>query len=129
MWEVPRSSNRRIGERVAVDPIPVALVLPNERKGLLRRPVEIEGLVLDVSVSGLAIGCPKVPKLANRTVATLQVQGSVSTVRVVRSSLTADGRGIVYGVSFVRLDPRLQDELYAVLGRGRPTAELWFTAR
>jgi len=129
MWEVPRSSNRRIGERVAVEPIPAVVVLPTERKGLRRRPVELEGQIVDVSVSGLAIECPSSPKLVNRTAASLRVHGSESAIRVVRSEPTTDGMRRVYGVSFVRLDPRLQDELYAVLGRGRPTDELWFTAR
>jgi hypothetical protein len=129
MWEVPRSSNRRIGERVAVEPIPVTIVLPHERKGLRRRPVAIEGQILDVSVSGLAIECPSSPKLVNRTLADIHVNGSESAVRVVRSAPTPDGMRRIYGVSFTRLHPRLQDELYAVLGRGRPTSDLWFTAR
>jgi hypothetical protein len=122
MSEVPRSSNRRIGERVEVEPIPVSLVLDRSgRRGLRRRPAEIPGRILDVSVSGA--------ELVYRTVASLSVHGSLSTVRVVRSTPGTSPGTRIYGVMFVHLDPRLQEELYAVLGRGRPASDLWFTAR
>ena len=130
MSEVPRSSNRRIGERVEVDPIAVSLVLDRSgRRGLRRRPAEISGRIVDVSVSGAAIECPTSAELANRTVASLSVHGSLSTVRVVRSTPGTSPGTRIYGVMFVHLDPRLQEELYAVLGRGRPTSDVWFTAR
>jgi hypothetical protein len=130
MWEAPRPSNRRIGERVAVEPIPVTLVLEGSgaRRGLRRRPTQLPGRIVDVSVSGVAIECEGAEQIPNRTLVSLDVNGTVSTARVVRSSAKPGG-GRVYGLAFVRLDPRLQEELYAVLGSGRPVAELWFRAR
>jgi hypothetical protein len=131
MWEVPRPSNRRIGERVAVEPIAANLVLDHGggRRRLRRRPAVVPGRIVDVSVSGAAIECPSSNQIPNRTLVSLEVHGSVSTARVVRSTATPRGEGRIYGLAFVRLDPRLRDELYAVLGRDRPSADLWFRAR
>jgi hypothetical protein len=128
--EPPRSPNRRIGDRVAVDPIPVTFVLDRGQRRLLRRrPVEIPGQLVDVSVSGAAIEAPSSPLLIARTRVLLEVHGTVSTVKVIRV-IPGAGRGVsVYGVAWLQLDAALSEELYAVLGDGRPNEEAWFRAR
>jgi len=130
MSEGPRSANRRIGERLEIEPVPATLVFDRqEGRWLRRRPLELHGQVVDVSVSGVAIECVGSAEVADRGMATLRVRGSESFVRVTRWSTSADGEVRTYGVVFVRLHPRLQTELFAVLGRGRPTPDRWFTAR
>jgi hypothetical protein len=120
---------RRIGERVAVDPIAVRWVVVADRAGRFGRrrneTVEHPGRILDVSVTGAAIEGPSaLSALVGKEVSLLTEEGE-SVVRVRRVADTSDPARHVYGVMFVQLHEELQARIDALLGRRRPGEDAW----
>lgn len=126
--EKPR--DRRIGERIAIEPIDVAWVVsPTRSTGLFRRrsaePVEEPGRVVDISVTGAGIEGPDHPDLVPRSTATVTFAGGGSVVRIRRKVATGRPGVAFYGVELEELDPALREAFYAALGKGRPGENAW----
>src|SRR5690606_2558124 len=87
MGSEPRTGNRRIGQRLSIDPIEVTWVIP--APGLLRRnkTVEVPGRIVDVSVSGAGIEGPREPRVGEPgRVVTIRFRDSQSLVRLRRAA-------------------------------------------
>jgi hypothetical protein len=122
--------DRRIGERIAIEPIEVAWLLASTRSsGLLRRrtseAVEEPGRVVDISVTGAGIEGPDHPDLVPRSIASVTFEGGVSVVRIRRKVATTRPGVAFYGVELEELDERLREAFYSALGRGRPGENSW----
>ena len=124
--------NRRIGERITIDPIPMTWIIESvTRSRFGRERIEhhqAHGRILDVSVSGAHVEGPDVPLIPKGAVTSIVVNDTTSVVRVIRSNATGIPWVRRYGVVFVRLHPQFQEELYALLGQGRPSERAWFRA-
>jgi len=93
---------RRIGDRVDIDAIPVLWRVPppdQGRKGGRRGRRKVEsGALLDVSVSGLQIRAPATNDLSVRAVIHIDVDGIVGAVAIRRITPVPGTRFCDYGV-------------------------------
>jgi hypothetical protein len=129
-----RGGNRRIGDRLAIDPIEVTWVIgdpgPARRRSRRRQKVDsYTGYMIDVSVSGAAILGPSSPQLPIRSRAIIRVHDGESSVMVRRSQAAHVQGMLLYGVQFLELDKRLETEIYELLSTKRPSEESWLRSR
>ncbi|MCD9624532.1 PilZ domain-containing protein [Rhabdothermincola salaria] len=127
--ERPGPYERRIGERVPIEPIEVTWLVPAEESGRFgrrRRVVrEQSGRVLDVSITGAAIEGPAESGLRTGAEVTIRACGGDSVVRIRRAQETERSGILRYGVEFVALDGGLKGEVSSILQRGRPGESTW----
>lgn len=127
MPEKEKPRDRRIGDRISIEPIEVAWVVSLRPSGLRRRrePGEAPGRVVDISVTGAGIEGPDHPDLVLRRTAEVVYEGGRSVVRI-RRKVAADRPGVAfYGVELEELDPALREAFYSALGDGRPAENAW----
>ncbi len=130
MTEDDTPRDRRIGERIQIEPIEIGWIVSGTRSsGLLRRrsngPVEEPGRVVDISVTGAGIEGPDHPDLVPRSKASVAFEGGVSVVRIRRKVATGTPGVAFYGVELEELDPALREAFYSALGKGRPGENAW----
>jgi hypothetical protein len=96
----------------SVVPIDVSCLVDRQVRTRLGRTrveqLELPGRILELSISGAGIEGPAALRLPSGAAVVLRVHETHSTVRVIRSAPGAEPRALVYGVVFVRLDPRFQ---------------------
>ena len=127
--DAPRP-DRRIGERIVIEPIEVAWLLVEEQpQGRLRRKkpgvTSHPGRVVDVSVTGAAIDGPSHPDLRRGAKATVAFGHGRSQVWIRRKVPTERPDVVRYGVEYEYLDDDLRDAIFAAVGRGRPGEKAW----
>jgi hypothetical protein len=126
----PAPRDRRIGDRVSIEPIQVTwLTTDVVASGVLRRarprPAEHPGRIVNVSVTGAGIEGPRHPDLKPRTRATLGFEGGSSQVLIRRVQPTRRPDVVYYGVQLEDLDPALREAIYSRVGEGRPGEQSW----
>jgi hypothetical protein len=128
-----RGANRRIGDRLAIDPIEVTWIIgdpgPARRSRRRSKVDSYTGYMIDVSVSGAAILGPSSPQLPLRSAVIIRVHGVESSVMIRRSQAAHVQGMLLYGVQFLVLDKRLETEIYALLSAERPSEDSWLRSR
>jgi len=125
----PPNHERRIGSRVDIEPVAVRWILPNQKKGLFRKPPERVGRMVNLSITGAGIETPDDVEVRAGTIVGLQVGPYDTQVRV-RRSIPGVGPGLkLVGVEFVNLRGALKDEVVRALADGRPAEDDWLRAK
>jgi PilZ domain len=122
--------DRRIGERIVIEPIEVVwAVVENVPQGRLRRKKPAitgrPGHVIDVSVTGAAIAGPAHPDLVTGAKAVIVFDHGRSEVRIKRCVPTKDPEVVRYGVEYEHLDAALREAIFTAVGRDRPGEQAW----
>jgi hypothetical protein len=121
-------NERRIGARVDVEPVEVRWILPEERSRRSRKPTDVVGWLVNLSITGAAINASSDLPVRPGMLAVLQIGRGRTAVRVKTSMPTDRANVRRFGVEFVDLQSPLKEEIYAVLGHGRPEESAWFRA-
>ena len=124
------TGDRRIGSRLDIDPVEIRWILPEQRKGRFRRkrPVDL-GRMVNISITGAAIEAASDLPARLGAVVGIFVNERQATVRIRQTKPTDQPDVMVYGVEFIELSARLKDEIYGLLGSGRPTEDSWLRAK
>lgn len=122
--------DRRIGERVSIEPVDVAwLTTDVVAQGRLRRAkptaVEHPGRIVNLSATGAGIEGPFHPALRVGAKATLVYEGSLSVVWIRRITDTDRPDVAYYGVELEEMDPALREAVFSIVGKGRPGEQAW----
>lgn len=122
---------RRIGERRSTPPVSIEW-LPIWGRGPLSivdgGEEAVEGVVIDVSVSGAALDLRDVD-VQPGDVAYVSFDGVAFEVWVRRTEPETPEGTTRVGVEFVHLEPDTQSRLFGYLGRGRPDERTWLSRR
>jgi hypothetical protein len=126
----PAPRDRRIGDRVIIEPIDVTWITTDVvAQGVLRRPkpvrAEHPGRIVNISVTGAGVEGPPHPDLQTGRMAVIAFQGGRSVV-CIRRVCDTDRPGVVYyGVEHEELHAGLREAIFMTVGKGRPDEELW----
>ena len=116
-----------------MQPIDVTWVYTAATRGLLGRrkskEVRSPGRLVEISVTGASIEGPASPSLRPGATAEIHLRNSHSVVRIRRVGAGTDPEVYRFGVEYVQLDEQMKEQIYDLLGRGRPSEDAWFRAR
>jgi hypothetical protein len=120
-FQTRHTFDRRIGRRVDVEPIDVTLVVAQTgRFGSRKRPLEVPGQILNLSITGAAVTGPSGLPLEPGSTAQLRCEGRDSVVVVRHAEPIDGGRATRYGLEITRAHPSLQRRIHDVLA-GAPS--------
>jgi hypothetical protein len=112
-----RVINRRVGPRVALDPLEVAwrVAPPGSTPREQRKHRPQRGSLLDLSVSGALVAAPQANELSAGAVLYMAIDDQVGKVRI-RRIIDSPDRGMVrYGIEFVELGSDLTRYVHGAL--------------
>jgi hypothetical protein len=120
-----RVFDRRVGPRVAFEPIDVAWRLPepgNEKRGLRRQKPQT-GSLLGLSISGARVEAPPANDLSVGAVLYMAIDDHVGKVRIRRIERSAVKGPVRYGIEFCDVDSPLTRYVNGALSSvaGSPT--------
>jgi hypothetical protein len=122
--------DRRIGERVSIEPVEVTwlttdVVAPGRLRRAKPTTVEHPGRIVNLSATGAGIEGPRHPQLRVGAKATLLYEGALSFVWIRRVTDAADPEALYYGVELEEMHPTLREAVFSIVGKGRPGEESW----
>lgn len=128
-----RPNERRIGERKAVVGLRCRWDLDavGQKRRLFRKPVEQQGDVIDLSVSGATVIAPTSDLLTVGTTVAIEIEGGRGGVAI-RNIRPSTHHGMsCYGIEFLQLDPTVRKKVNEFVAVDRPDhlEAVWYSAR